>query len=132
VLARGKPIRLGAYGDPAMTPVRVWRELAGESKRRAGYTHQWRNSPALRGLTMASVDNEEGLEQAWKEGWRTFRVVKTLEEMKEGEINCPASDEAGKKTTCVNCRLCNGAHHGDKRASIAIVDHGPASRRRAV
>jgi hypothetical protein len=42
-----------------------------------------------------------------------------------GEITCPASDEAGKRTDCNSCGLCNGvAREHDARKSIAINVHG--------
>jgi hypothetical protein len=52
--------------------------------------------------------------------------------MLPGEIACPASDEAGKRTTCEKCKLCNGADTRnskgyqlyDNRKSISIIVHG--------
>lgn len=134
VIAResGKAIRIGAYGDPAMAPVRVWRDLAHAADGKiTGYTHQWRRAPFLRDLCMASVNNERELHEAHSLGWRTFRVVAGTAELDRGEISCPASDEAGHRTTCARCGLCNGARTAsDRRKSIAIIDHGPTARRR--
>lgn len=36
------PVRLGAYGDPAAVPTRVWAELLRYVKQWTGYTHQWK------------------------------------------------------------------------------------------
>jgi hypothetical protein len=129
--ALGRSIRLGAYGDPAMAPIGVWRDLTRFGKF-SGYTHQWKRASFLRDLCMASVNNEAELEQAHAQGWRTFRVVKSIGELKEREISCPASNEAGHRTTCDRCLLCNGTSDGDRRASIAIIDHGPTSPRKLV
>lgn len=127
----GRAIRIGSYGDPGMVPVAVWRELLrGNGAGRngwTGYTHQWRRAPWLKGLCMASVNNREELELARSLGWRTFRVVGSVQELAPREISCPASDESGHRTTCSKCMLCNGARPADGRASVAIVDHGPTS-----
>jgi hypothetical protein len=129
----GRPIRLGAYGDPGMVPVAVWRELlAGSGGARTGYTHQWRRAPWLRTVCMASVDSAEERTAARELGWRTFRVVHSVEELGAGEISCPASEEAGHRTRCSDCRLCDGRRaSSDRRADIAIIDHGPTSELRA-
>ncbi len=125
--ARGIPIRFGAYGDPGAVPVSVWRGL--DSKRHTSYTHQWHRRPSLRGLSMASADSLDGAREAWRRGWRTFRVIRDTAELQANEILCPASAEAGKRTTCAQCGLCDGARAGDRRKSIAIVDHGPTAPR---
>lgn len=129
--AGGRPIRYGTYGDPAAAPAEIWQALAG--KGRTGYTHQWRKpeSRCLRPLVMASVGTAKEAFQAQRQGWRTFRVRRPDEPLLPGEIACPASAEAGHKTQCERCGLCNGKTRGDRRANIAIIDHGPtASRKR--
>ena len=69
-------VRLGTYGDPAAVPASIWSDLVAYSDGHTGYTHQWRTSPGLRGLCMASVDSEEEAIEAWALGWRTFRVIR--------------------------------------------------------
>jgi hypothetical protein len=125
--SRGLPIRFGAYGDPGAAPLELWRAL--DSKRHTGYSHQWRRFRGLRRLTMASADSLADARAAWSRGWRTFRVIRDVSELEPNEILCPASAEAGKRTTCAECGLCNGARPGDRRKSIAIVDHGPTAAR---
>lgn len=122
---QGRQIRLGAYGDPAAVPFRVWRrvfeqKLAGWT----GYTHQWRNPDVqrLRNFVMASVDSPEEQAQASAAGWRTFRVRHAGETLGEREVICPASDEAGNRTTCEACNLCQGQRSDAK--SIVITVHG--------
>jgi hypothetical protein len=83
---------------------------------------------------MASVDSEAEATEAHAMGWRTFRVSDPVTWRKmPGEGLCPASYEAGKRTTCVDCGLCSGTA-GKGRASIVIPDHssaGDAAKRRA-
>lgn len=128
--SRGLSIRFGAYGDPGAAPLELWRALDG--KRHTGYSHQWRRFRGLRSLAMASADSLADAREAWRRDWRTFRVIRDVSELQPNEILCPASAEAGKRTTCASCGLCNGSTGpDDHRKSIAIVDHGPtASRKR--
>jgi hypothetical protein len=44
----------------------------------------------------------------------------------EGEILCPASEEAGKKLTCETCGACNGTATG-RKSSIYIPLHGSSA-----
>lgn len=119
---RGRMVRVGSYGDPAAVPSEVWRHLVSEARGWTGYTHQWRWSD-LRDICMASVDNLREREIAQAYGWRTFRVARkgSTTIARRGEIVCPASKEAGAKTTCAKCSLCRGA--SDAIPSIAIMEH---------
>lgn len=126
----GHSIRLGAYGDPAAVPVEIWRALVSRAAAWTGYTHQWRDAVAapLQSLAMASTDSPDELADARAAGWRSFRVRAPFEPLAGKEIVCPASDEAGKRTTCESCRACGGT--GAKaKADIAIVAHGATARR---
>lgn len=126
IRATGRPVRLGAYGDPGAVPAGIWDALtAGNAY--TGYTHQWRRSPALRGLCMASVGSAAEAAEAESLGWRTFRVRAASEALRPGEIVCPASAEGGHRVQCADCRLCAGASRVGAR-SVAIIDHGPTSR----
>ena len=121
----GRRFRKGTYGDPAMVPDYVWITLEGGITGTTGYTHQWKDVGAtMQALAMASVHGEEETRLAWSNGWRTFRVLQPGESMLKGEINCPASKEAGRLTTCEECNLCNGKQGAkDNRKSIAIYAH---------
>ena len=123
--ARGLSVRLGSYGDPAAIPAQIWHDLT-DGVRYTGYTHAWRaaKAKALRGLCMASCDSTRDVVDAKMAGWRTFRVAPELFVPGRAEIMCPASEEAGKRTTCSACNLCNGARESDARRDIAIVAHG--------
>lgn len=129
-LGEGADIRLGTYGDPAAVPSHIWRDLLKHSASHTGYTHQ---SETLEGANMSrymlSADTREQAKQAHSQGKRTFRVI-PVNEWKDknkgallvSEILCPASEEAGKRTTCQQCKLCKG--QAIKAKSIAIVAHG--------
>ncbi len=122
---RGRAIRLGAYGDPAAIPTHVWQMLLTGASTWTGYTHQWRTAdPQLRKIIMASVDSEDERVVADALGWRTFRVRPTTDDPidHESEVVCPASAEAGYRTDCEHCGLCQGQHRPAK--SVVIAAHG--------
>lgn len=120
-LARDRMVRVGSYGDPSAVPLDVWLELVRYSKGWTAYTHASQNP--MPDLLMTSADNLGQAQAAWMKGERTFRVVSSVDEVAKGrEVLCPASKEAGQRSTCESCRLCNGA--ASKAKSIAIVAHG--------
>lgn len=126
----GRRIRFGAYGEPVLIPLGVMAEIARVADGWTGYTHQWRKAEyaGYRAFLMASCDSAMDRAQANARGWRTFRVRSESEPMMLGEIACPASEEAGKRTQCVKCGLCNGARDRDARKDIAIIVHGSGSK----
>lgn len=120
----GLPVRLGAYGDPAAVPFGVWSTLLSRCTGFTGYTHQWRNFPEFSAFVMASCDSSEERTLARALGFRTFRVAPATSWSREtGEVLCPASAEAGKRTTCIACKACGG-HAAKARADIMIPAHG--------
>jgi hypothetical protein len=120
----GRKIRLGSYGDPAAVPQYVWDALLKGSAGHTGYSHQ---SNANGDQVMISADSEAQARQAWALGKRTFRVVGSIADIVSGkEVLCPASEEAGKRTTCAQCTLCSGSLI--KAKSIAIKVHGPGKK----
>ena len=127
---KGRMVRLGAYGDPAAVPVRVWRALLAAAAGHTGYTHAWhvQAGRALKGLAMASADSPADLARARAAGWRTFRVRTSDEPLLGRELVCPASAENSTGRTCASCGACNGAARGPAQASVAIIVHGPAAR----
>ena len=128
----GETIRLGAYGDPAAIPPAIIRALISRAAGYTGYSHQWDligsdNRPALASYTMISADNIAEARRHWKEGRRTFRVIKDISELdKSAEIICPATAEGGRRTTCADCKLCSGS--AIKAKNIAAVVHGNGSK----
>lgn len=124
-LAQGKLVRIGSYGDPACVPLGIWKDLTAECDGWTAYTHAGKNP--LPEMLMTSADNIGQAELAWVKGERTFRVVKDVSDIVKGkEILCPASKEAGFKSTCAACGLCNGSM--SKAKSIAIVAHGNGAK----
>ena len=127
-LIAGRKVRRGSYGDPGAVPLGIW-EMLKNGKRSTGYTHQWESHPDLRTIAMASVHTMEERSRAMALGFRTFRVVESVEDLAPDEIICPASAEGGDRTTCANCGLCNGKQEFpdgriDLRKCVGIVAHG--------
>lgn len=123
-LGSGRKVRLGTYGDPAAVPSYVWQALLTDAEGHTGYSHQADTQADYRAdLTMRSVDTIEQARAAWDNAERTFRVVSGVDQIDPvNEILCPASKEAGQRTTCEKCGLCAGSNVAAK--SIAIPAHG--------
>lgn len=125
-LIAGRVVRLGTYGDPAAIPIAVWSALLVGARGWTGYTHQWKVAPEFRALCMASVDNAAERVEAVTAGWRYFEVRAQGTPIPAGAITCPASAEAGKRTTCAECRLCAGT--AVRAKSITILAHGSGKK----
>ena len=126
---KGRKVRLGAYGDPAMIPADIWLNLLSQALDWTGYTHQWQQAfaQAHRELCMASADSIEDRDIARSMGWRTFRVIAINAAPKlDREIYCPASPEGGNKRQCITCTACDGALKPES-VSIAIMAHGKSA-----
>lgn len=136
-----RPVRIGAYGDPASVPIAIIRRLVSLAPAWTAYTHQWRTAPGLRSICMASVDSPSDALEAQSRGWRTFRVRRvdsrgTPEPLLAGESVCPASAEyradhphKSPRVQCYTCGLCDGAREGREHVrSIAIIAHGAGSK----
>lgn len=120
-LVAGRMVRVGSYGDPAAVPVTVWQAIVAQAKGWTAYTHASLNP--LPDMLMTSADSLVQAQAAWNKGERTFRIVSAVTDLVKGkEALCPASKEAGMRSTCESCKLCNGAT--SKARSIAIVAHG--------
>jgi len=122
---------LGSYGDPAAVPIETLEPILAVAAGHTGYTHQWAKTIGLayRDICMASVDTTEQADLALSHGWRYFYASPDTHAKRKGEINCPASIEAGQKTQCNNCTLCFGSGDGPGKGSrrtptVFIVIHG--------
>jgi hypothetical protein len=127
----GRIVRLGTYGDPAAAPVAMWEEIIKDAAGHTGYTHQWKRTgfdvDRWKKLVMASADNLDEAAFANLNGMRAFRVS-IGNDRQAAETICPASSEAGKKTTCANCQLCAGTTKAAR--DIVIQDHAAGYRKR--
>jgi len=129
VATLGLPLRAGAYGDPVAAPDHVHAPLIDAAPRHTAYTHQWQTMAAP-AWAMASADSLDEARAAWRRGLRTFRVVSDVFEIDPArEVLCPASEEAGKRTTCDRCGLCAGTSTRSPR-SVAIPAHGGGGARK--
>jgi hypothetical protein len=126
----GRVVRMGTYGDPAAIPKYVWENLLKDSIGNTGYTHQWKQgkSDHIQEWCMASADSEKDRIQAKANGWRTFRIRTTTEELMAGEFVCPASQEAGYRKLCVECKACDGGVN-TRKGDAAIIVHGNVKKR---
>lgn len=123
-----KPMRIGAWGDPAAVPVEAWQPLL-EALRASGkgwtaYTHRWRELDVRDwGWCMASVDSVGEAEDADAAGWKHFRVRKPGEPLLPREVRCLAAAESPghAKWSCASCLMCDGSARG---LNIAILSHG--------
>lgn len=115
-----KPMRLGAYGDPAALPMGLLQKLTVYAPNHTSYSHQWMDaSDELKEISMASVESIEGYQEATSQGWRTYRIIEEAGALMEGEIMCPAITNG---TQCADCKLCSG--NAIKAKNIAIPAHG--------
>ncbi len=124
-IVAGKRVRIGSYGDPAAAPIGIWQAIAGSAENITGYSHQWRDAgfSDYRAFLMASVDDAAQALEAMAAGWRYFRVAARGDAAKlEREVSCPASKEAGQRTTCSACRACGGLMARAK-ANVVIQAH---------
>jgi hypothetical protein len=118
-VGKGRTVRIGTYGDGAAVPPVVWRDVLMEALGHTAYSHN--DGPPS--YYMVSADSLEEAKQAWASKHRTFRIIRSVDELdRKNETLCPASAEAGHKTTCEHCLLCGGTQV--KAKSIAIVAHG--------
>lgn len=121
----GRGVRLGAYGDPGMVPVEVWRDLTAHAEMHTGYTHQWRVlDDVWASFIMASADTVEDRREARQRGWRSFYVAPVGAPVAEGSVLC-LSEARG--TSCLDCGACGGTRGRDTVAvDIFINAHGGA------
>ena len=124
-----KPVRYGAYGDPAFIPLEKLDSWSNRIPAHTGYTHQWHKVDRdYSRYFMASIDgvSDRTRAQAKDLGYRTFRILKPGEDIAPGEIICPNYTTG---VQCRDCKLCAGTASGGK--DIAIPVHGPANKVKA-
>jgi len=117
-ISNDKYIRFGTYGEPTLIPLNLVSNMVKASKSHTGYTHQWSKKPDYAQFFMASTHNEGQANMAQKLGFRSFIAT---DKKLENAVVCPASNEAGFKSTCEKCGLCSGQRKGTK--NIQILEH---------
>lgn len=117
-ISNNRYIRFGTYGEPTLLPLNLVSNMVQASKSHTGYTHQWSKKPDYAAYFMASTHNENQANMAKKIGFRSFIASN---ETLENAVVCPASSEAGFKSTCEKCGLCSGQRKGTK--NIQILEH---------
>jgi hypothetical protein len=130
--AAGHAVRLGSYGDPAAVPTWIWTALVSRASSWTGYTHQWARSDfdaRLLDLCMASVETDADIAdlRARHPGARYFRIRRPGSGLARGEMQCPASAEAGHRLGCAECGACAG--RSKRGRSISITAHGAVALR---
>jgi hypothetical protein len=118
-LSRNTYVRFGTYGEPSEHPTELIQLMAEVASNWTGYTHQWHMKRELSDYFMASVHNIHQEKRAATLGFRSF--IASDDKIK-GIVNCPASKEAGNKSTCSKCGLCSGTK-GKGNKSIYILTH---------
>lgn len=122
-----KAVRFGSYGDPASVPFHIIDSIGSVAEFTTGYTHQWRTiDNEYAKWVMASADSLSDRFMARAFGYRTFRVRGTSDPLGKNEVVCPASEEAGRKTNCAECKACGGTS-AKAKADIVIMAHGHIS-----
>lgn len=117
----GRPLRIGSGGDPFCVPVEVWQQALEYADTHTGYTAQWRRSAAepYRAFLQASCHGMKDYLDATAHGWMPYLVVPAGTALPVGVNLCPASEEAGHKTTCAACHACDG-----QTGAYGITAHG--------
>jgi hypothetical protein len=122
-ILKGRKIRWGAYGDPAIIKPEIVRTLNKYAAGHTGYTHMWGQEYAqeFRGLFQASCDSLLDYVNASGMGWKTFQVASKNATLKNA-ILCPAT-RANSKTQCLTCTLCDG-----NTKDVYVQAHGSGAK----
>jgi len=122
-ILKGRRIRWGAYGDPAIINPQVVNLFNSYAQGHTGYTHQWREEFAqpFKGTFQASCDGFNDYLEATAHGWKTFVVVnKNVTPIYAKQ--CPATVD-NSEAQCITCKLCDGA-----KRDIFVHAHGTGSK----
>jgi hypothetical protein len=130
-LLRGRKIRLGAYGDPAMLPIDVVKALIATVKGWTGYSHQWPTiSPEWAHIVMASADTVADRRAARALGYRSFYVVPANTDIAAipHAVECMAT-RTRNPLQCAECLACSGTRgRAAVAVDIVIAAHGTGAR----
>jgi len=123
-MLKGRSIRWGAYGDPALIPFSVFEFFNDFSKAHTGYTHQWRTKFAqlYKNYFQASCDGFQDYLEATAHGWKTFAVLPVGVKNTSLGKQCPATVD-NSEAQCITCKLCDGA-----KQNIFVEAHGSGKK----
>lgn len=123
VAVKGRKIRWGAFGDPAVVSPLLFRILNNAADGHTAYTHQWRESWAkwTAGHMQASCDGMVDYLRAIELGFKTFAVIPKGSNNYSGKL-CPAT-VTNSKATCLTCSLCDGG-----KTDIYVEAHGSGAK----
>jgi hypothetical protein len=122
-ILKGRKIRWGAYGDPAIIDPKVVSYFNSLADGHTGYTHQWRESWAqvYNGVFQASCDGFNDYMVASDHGWKCFVVVSKTAAPDYAK-QCPATVD-NSKAQCITCSLCDGA-----KRDVYVNAHGSGAK----
>lgn len=127
-LCRDRAVRLGSYAEVIVAPYETVAPIVRYASKWTGYTHGWQYCDRRwRQLLMASCDTPLEYAKAQADGWRAFIAGPSVNQKPASAILCPASAEAGHRTTCASCGLCSGLG-----VPVKLQAAGPLRRRRDV
>jgi hypothetical protein len=120
---KGRKIRWGAYGDPAIIDPKTVAYLNSLAIGHTGYTHQWREAWAQQfsGVFQASCDGFNDYMVASDHGWKCFVVVSKTAAPDYAK-QCPAT-VTNSKAQCITCSLCDGA-----KRDVYVNAHGSGAK----
>jgi hypothetical protein len=120
---KGRKIRWGAYGDPAIIDPKIVSYFNSLAIGHTGYTHQWREAWAqvFNGVFQASCDGFNDYMIASDHGWKCFVVVSKNATPTYAK-QCPAT-VTNSKAQCITCALCDGA-----KRDVYVNAHGSGAK----
>lgn len=118
-MSQGTYVRFGTYGEPSLHPIKMIEEMSIVADNWTGYTHQWMRNDLSKFFMASTHDINEEIVARLK-GYRSYIAS---ESKIDGIVNCPASREAGMKSTCSKCNLCSGTLGTKSNKSIYILNH---------
>lgn len=115
-----KYVRFGTYGEPTEIGLDLISDITDICSTWTGYTHQYVRKSDYLQYFMASVHNEHQ-SKVVSNRWNGRSFIASKDGSEDGVV-CPASNEAGFKSTCAKCGLCSGVN-GKGKKDVKILEH---------